>query len=142
LARRHREQFHALVRENSRLQPLETPGSVMPPGVVPENVRQFKEHFGEDLADVERCLLLHLSKLPYRDPFADWPHYVAAVARPNDNGERLVNVFRTQDQAERWCQEIVQRTPPAQRSAVQTAIRAFPNRPLAELFAKRWLEGG
>ena len=142
LAKNQREGFHEFVRQASRLQPLAGPGRIVPPGVLPDNVRQFKASFGEDLADIERRLILHLRQLPYTDPFAEWPHFVAVVSVPSGTRQRReANVFHVPEQAERWRRELVQRTPEAQRPTVQSAVHPFPNRLLAETFARQWLQG-
>jgi hypothetical protein len=36
---------------------------------------------------------------------------------------------------------LVEQTPESQRSAVQSAVHPFPNRLLAEAFARQWLQG-
>lgn len=142
LAKNHRAAFHEFVRQTSRLQPWEGPGRIVPPGVLPDNVRRFKECFGEDLAEIERRLFLHLRQLPYADPLADWPHFVVVVSVPaGTRPRREANVFHVPEQADRWRREIVARTPEADRPGVQTSIHPFPNRILAESFARQWLQG-
>jgi len=142
LAKNHREAFHECVRRYSRLKPWEGPGRVVPPGVVPDNVRRFKETFGEDLADIERRLILHLQQLPYTDPLADWPHFVVVVSVPaGARARREANVFHVPEQAERWRREFVARTPEEERPGIQSAVHPFPNRILAETFARQWLQG-
>lgn len=141
LAKNHRTAFHECVRRYSRLQPWEGPGRVVPPGVLPENVQRFKESFGEDLAEIERRLFLHLQQLPYTDPLADWPHFVVVVSVPaGARPRREANVFHVPEQAERWRRELVARTPEAERPGVQSAVHPFPNRILAENFARQWLQ--
>jgi hypothetical protein len=143
LAKNHRAEFQAFVRQHSRLGPLEGNRRVLPPGVMPENVRLFKEHFGEDLAEIERRLILHLKNQPYVDPFVERPHFVAVVSlRDGRKDRREANVFHTPDQAERWRREIVEQAPEDQRADVQSAVHPFPNRVLAENFARQWLQGG
>ena len=143
LAKHHRADFQAFVREASRLGPLEGARRVVPPGVVPENLKRFKQHFGDDLADLERRLMLYLQSLPYTDPFAEWPHYVALVEWPvGGRTRRQANVFHTPEQADKWRQEGLAQVPEPQRAAAQAAVREFPNRLLAEQFARQWLRGG
>lgn len=143
LATHHRTDFHALVRGLSVLEPLDTLGPAVPPGVIPENVSFFKERFGDDLAEIERRLVLHLKRQPYRDPFAEWPHFVALISVPDGRRDRReANVFHTPEQAERWCREVIERIPEQQRSAARSAVQQFPNRLLAERYARQWLQGG
>jgi hypothetical protein len=139
VAQNQRESFHAVVRRYSTLKPLKGHHRIVPPGVIPENVRVFKEHFGDDMAETERCLVQHLKNLPYTDPFVDWPHFVALVAIPDGRRTRReARVFHLQPQATEWCQQVTDRTPEPQRAGVQSAVREFPNRVLAEAFARQW----
>ncbi len=143
LAKNQRAAFHDCLRQASRLGPLESPGRVVPPGVLTENVKRFKACFGEDLAEIERCLILHLKSLPYTDPFAEWPHFVAVIAVPSASGRALrdANVFHIPEQADRWRREMSEQLPESQRPAAQSAVHPFPNRLLAEAFARQWLLG-
>ena len=143
LAKNHRTDFHSIVRQYSRLRPLESGGRVVPPGVIPGNVRVFKEHFGDDLADLERRMFLHLKNLPYAYPFTEWPHWVTVISVPAGRREkREADVFHTPEQAERWRCEMIERAPQQQRSVVKSAVHQFPNRILAEKYARQWLQGG
>jgi hypothetical protein len=143
VAKNHRDEFHAVVRRYSRLGPLQGDRRIVPPGGIPENVRVFKEYFGGDLADTERRLIQYLTNLPYTDPFADWPHYVALVSVPDGRRvRREATVFHSEEQAEDWRRDFINRTPQTQRAAVQSAVRPFPNRVLAERFARQWRQGG
>lgn len=143
LAKHQRAAFYELLRQTSRLGPLESPGRVVPPGVLPDNVRRFKAAFGEDLAEIERCLMLYLKQVPYVDPFADWPHFVALVSVPSlPPMRREANVFQVPEQAERWRRERLEQLPAAQRATARSAVHPFPNRILAETFARQWLLGG
>ena len=141
LAKNQRETFHALLREASQQSPLTSPGATLPPGIIPENLRSFKRHFGEDLAALERRLILYLQKLPYSDPFADRPHAVALFAIPAAGKlQRQARVFPSVEQAEAWRRGRLDETPADRRDTAIHAVREFPNRPLAEQFARQWLD--
>jgi hypothetical protein len=140
LAKTKKDDFNAYMREVSRLGPFEGNGDVVAPGIIPANIELFKKHFGSDLVKLEEGLVKHLKSLPYNDPFGDWPHYVAAVEI--DTGRRPrreANLFHTQSMAEKWVIELVQDLPADQRRQVQREIRSFPNRSVAEQFARRFL---
>lgn len=142
LAKYQREPFQRFVREASRLRPLAASGRVVPPGVIPEHVRLFKAGFGDDLADLERRLLLHLQRQPYLDPFADWPHFAALLTVPVGRRERReANVFHTPEQAEKWCREIRDQLPAEHRGTAATSVRPFPSRLAAEQFVRQWVDG-
>jgi hypothetical protein len=140
VAKYRREAFHAYVRQLSLRGPLEGGGDVVPPGVIPGNLRDFKHHFGEDLAEVERRLVGHLRRLPYQDPFADWPHFVAFVTLGGPP-LRQAEVFHHREQADRWRQERLEQVADEFRAAARSGIREFPGRLPAEQFKHQWLLG-
>lgn len=140
LAQHRRDDFRAYLRQLTRLGPLERGGEAVPPGVIPSNLRDFKGHFGTDLADLERRLMRHLRQLPYQDPFADWPHVVAFVALPG-SPSRTAEVFHDPDQADRWRRDRLEAIPAEYRPAARSGVREFPNRLQAEQFKSQWLFG-
>lgn len=140
LAKQQKTDFQKYLQEVSRLGPFEGDTKVEPPGIIRSQVPQFKSRFGDDLVELERRLVLHLKKLPYADPFADWPHFVATVSAGNGTKpKREANVFHTSEQAENWRNQALERLSDDQRGAAQSAIRSFPNRAAAEAFARQWL---
>jgi len=140
LAKNKRTNFNDYVREVSQLGPLETVGETLPPGLVPANLDLFRKHFGDDLGDLNTRLVLHLKKLPYSDPFAEWPHFVATVAVPDGRrAKRDANIFHSPDMAEKWIQESLETVVAQQRSAAATEVRAFANREIAARYARQWL---
>ncbi len=140
LAKRHKQEFGAYVREVAKLQPLQTSGGIVEPGVIPANLALFKEHFGEDLVALETRLVEHLKKQPYRDPFADLPHFVATFAvRDGRRVIRDANVFHTEHMARLWLAELRDRLSPAQRGEAQARILEVDNRIIAEQVARQYL---
>ncbi|HRX78713.1 MAG TPA: DUF1570 domain-containing protein [Pirellulaceae bacterium] len=140
LAKIKRVNFNDYVREVSQLGPLETIGETVAPGVVPENLELFHKHFGDDLGDLNKRLVLHLKKLPYSDPFAEWPHFVATVAVPDGRrAKRDANIFHSADMASKWIEEALETVDAQQRSAAATDVRVFANRTIATQYARQWL---
>lgn len=140
LAKSKRASFNDYVREVSQLGPLEAFGEMVAPGIVPANLDLFHKHFGDDLGDLNTRLVLHLKKLPYSDPFAEWPHFVATVAVANGRRpKRDANIFHTPDMAEKWIREALETVDANQRSAAASEVRAFPNREIAARYARQWL---
>jgi hypothetical protein len=134
------QSFRAFVRAMSQRGPLVGGGEVVAPGVIPGNLRDFKEYFGEDLAEIEkRRVLLHLRRQTYLDPFLDWPHFAVLILMPEGTRPRReAEVFRLPQQAEHWREQRLARVPEEQRAAVQHEIREFPSRLLAEQHARQW----
>jgi hypothetical protein len=139
LAQNQRESFHAFVRGTAGRGPLAGGGEVVSPGVIPGNLRDFKHHFGEDLADIERRVMLHLRRQPYLDPFLDWPYFAALILMPDGTRPRReAEVFRLPEQAERWREQRLAQLPDGRRAAAHHEIREFPNRVVAEQFVRQW----
>ena len=142
LAKNKRVEFNEYVKKMSQLGPLEATGPVVPPGLVRENLVTFEAQFGDNLPDMENRLVLHLKKQNYNDPFAHQPHYVATVqAGDGKRPIKSVNTFHSPSLAEKWIRDTVDQLPEAARSRADTNVRAFPNRPAAEQWAKQWSGG-
>lgn len=140
LARLKRADFNNYVREVSRLGPLEAPGDIVAPGVVPANLTLFKKHFGDDMVDLNKRVVAHLKNLPYNDPFAEWPHFVATLAVPSGRkAKRDANIFHSPQMARKWIEESLETATAEQRAAAQARVQEFPNRLIASQFARKWL---
>src|SRR5262245_11451959 len=71
LAKNRRTEFDDLLRDVCPLGPLEGATDVNALGFVRSNRDLFVKHFGDDLKDIERRLVLYLKKQSYSDPFQD-----------------------------------------------------------------------
>lgn len=139
LAKNKRAEFNEFVKKMSQLGPLEATGPIVPPGLVRENLAMFQLQFGENLPDLENRLVLHLKKLPYTDPFAGLPHVVATVQAVDGRRPiRLVNTFHSTSLAEKWLRDSVAQLPADARPRAETNVRSFPNRSIAEAWARQW----
>jgi hypothetical protein len=143
LAKNHRDSFYAYLREVSRLGPFEGSAQVVSPGIVPQNLELFQQHFGGDFGQLEAGLVKHLKALPYKDPFGEWPHYVAAIEigagrRPR----REANLFHSPSMAQKWITELIAALPDDQQRNVRHEVRSFPNRGIAEQFARLFTGSG
>ncbi|MEQ8788976.1 MAG: DUF1570 domain-containing protein [Pirellulaceae bacterium] len=140
LAETRRDQFNRLLADASQMAPLEGPGREFGRGVVPDNLRLLREHVLDEPAELERRLILHLKRLPYRDPYADWPHYVALVSYGNARSpNRVASAFRTSSAAERWRDQQLAGLSAADRRSAEAAVQTFANRLTAERFVQSWL---
>lgn len=141
LAKYKRPEFQKYLQEVSRLGPLQTVGEAQRPGVVRENRALFIKHFGEDTAALEGRLIAHLKRQPYLDPFKDLPHFVAVVQlTEGKKPKREVNTFHSRVMATEWVNQMLEKADPAVRGSVAPQIRQFPNRALAEGFARQVLQ--
>ncbi len=146
LAKAKRVEFAAYLREVAQLGPFEGVSPVPVPGasgsepraLVRENMDLFVKHFGDDLKEHERRLVLHLKNLPYKDPFADFPHCVALLSVPGQRPPKHVGTFHSPTLAQKWIRETIDALPPDQRSRADSQVRVFPNRASAEAFAREW----
>lgn len=148
LAKAKRVEFAAYLREVSKLGPLEgvppiaqSPAAAgnQPRGLVRENMDLFTKQFGDDLKEHERRLVLHLKNLPYKDPFADFPHCVALLSLPGQRPPKQVGTFHSPSLAQKWIRETIDTLPDQDRSRADSQIRVFPNRAQAEAYARDWL---
>jgi len=142
LAKNKRVEFNALLREVSRLGPLEGAIDVTGPGIVRSNREMFVKHFGDDFTALETRLIAHLKKQPYSDPFAGHPHFVATLlAGDTRRPQRSVETFHSPQLARKWLDECIVKLPADQQAAAETGMRIFQNRAQAEAFAQQWLRG-
>ena len=140
LATRQATTFDDLLRDLVTLRPLETVGTADGKGRVPANLELFHKYFGEDDVKTERQLLRHLQRLPYRDPFAQFPK-VVAVVRYRHKGRAMWrgNVFPNQSSAEAWSRGLMKRLDEDARP--QATLRVVPNRRAGEILLRQ-LGGG
>jgi hypothetical protein len=91
---------------------------------------------------LEERLVAYLKRLPYEDPFADWPHFAAFVqASVDGKTRREAHVFHTAELAQKWEQDTLDKLAPESRDKAQSVVREFPNRPLAERATAEFLRG-
>lgn len=140
LAKQKPAELTALLDEARQIPPLKGAVVASPLGTVRENRETFARLVGEDFAGLESRLVAHLKRLPYNDPFADAPHFVATlVSVESGRPRKQASTFHSLPMAAKWLQEMQDRLPPQQRGESQGAIAAFPNRATAEAFASKWL---
>ena len=142
LAKNRRTEFDDLLRDVCPLGPLEGATDVNALGFVRSNRDLFVKHFGDDLKDIERRLVLYLKKQSYSDPFQDAPHFVATIqSGGGKRPQRSANTFHSPQLAGKWIRDTTAKLPEPQRSSSQATIRVFPNRQQAETFATQFLQG-
>jgi hypothetical protein len=137
LAESRRPAFQRYLQEVSQTGPFEMTGKIVAPGVVPENLAVFRKHFSADLAEVQSSVIEHLKGLPYRDPFADWPHWAALIR--TGGGKRDANLFHSRALAEKWIRETLALATAEERARANSEVRGFRNRLSAERYAREFL---
>lgn len=142
LAKVDRAKFNRYVGEISKLGPLEGNMKTVGRGVITENLAAFQKHFGDDTADLEKKLVAYLKRLPYTDPFAEWPHFAVLVAATvNGKAVREANIFHSPETAEKWKRETLAKFPADVQGTAESVTRQYPNRPIAERAASEFLRG-
>jgi hypothetical protein len=142
LAKQERAKFNRYVREISELGPLQGNQRTVGRGAIPENIATFQKYFGDDTADLEKKLVTYLKRLPYDDPFAEWPHQAAFVATVvSGKPKREANIFHSPELAERWQRETLSRYSAAEQQVAKSSIQEFANRQQAERAATEFLRG-
>lgn len=138
LATKQKASFNKYMAEIAKIGPLEGSVEITPPGLARGNAVLFEKHFGSDYVGLEKKLIQHLKNLPYSDPFAGMPHFVAAVSWNEGKRQRRdASTFHSPALAQKWVQETVEKNNADPKDA---EIRPFANRPTAEAFAREWLK--
>jgi hypothetical protein len=140
LAGKRKKEFNAYLVELSKTEPLDGATEAVPNGQIPGNLSSFIQHFGGDALETETRLIAHLKKLPYSDPFADSPHFVAVVsAGQGRKAKTEVGTFHSPESATKWATEASNRISESAGKPAQVAMEVFPNRPQAEAYAKQFV---
>lgn len=140
LARQKPAELTALLDEARQIRPLKGAVVASTLGIVRENRDMFARLVGDDFSGLETRLITHLKRLPYSDPFADAPHFVATlVSLEQGRPKRQAGTFHSLPMAAKWLKEMQDQLPAPQRGESRGAIAAFPNRAAAEAFAAKWL---
>lgn len=142
LAKQERAKFNRYVAEVSQLGPLEGDRNTVGRGLIAENIENFQKMFGDDTAALETKLVAYLKRLPYDDPFAEWPHYAAFISYMLDGKpKREANIFHVAEMADKWQRETLANLPADVRESAEAALREYPNRPFAARAATEFLRG-
>ncbi len=139
LAKVRNKQFKAYLQELHTIGPLEGDYRIAADNTVAQHLVLFRKHFQTDSVELEKRLATYLAKLPYKDPFANYPHFIVMI-RHND-GTRIqkhANVFHTPQLAEKWRDGTIKSIPGSNPGNTQSVVRQFPNRLQAEQFIRRW----
>lgn len=142
LAKQERAKFNRYVAEVSQLGPLEGDRNTVGRGLIAENIENFRKMFGDDTAALETKLVAYLKRLPYDDPFAEWPHYAAFISYTlAGKPKREANIFHVAEMADKWQRETLANLPANVRDSAEAALREYPNRPFAARAATEFLRG-
>ena len=119
LAKSRKPQFSAYLQEVSQRKPLQA---------ADPSAQLFEKHFGSDYAALEADVLKHLGRLPYVDPIANQPHFVAALQTP---AKRLLLMSTSPVAVRQWHAQLLAETPVAARRVARFNVNVYPNRALA-----------
>jgi hypothetical protein len=136
LAKTRRTQFNAYVQELQKLGPLDGGYRVVTDGTVPRHRELYAKHFDADLAMTETRLRQYLAKLPYVDPFIEFPH-VSVVIGFTINGrfQKMGGVFHNRTLARQWVAKTITELKLAPNN-VRTEMKSFGNRILAQRYLR------
>lgn len=140
LAANDKKAFAAHLHEVSQREPLERPGDLLEGKIIPQNLKLFTKHFGDDLPALEKQLIEHLKGLPYDPPYAERPHYVAMLEWQADGKrKREANIFRISVLAQKWLADKRKVLTAEGIPRATVSVRQYANRPLAERDARQFL---
>ncbi|MEX2027299.1 MAG: DUF1570 domain-containing protein, partial [Pirellulaceae bacterium] len=143
LIKTEKDQFRQYLQQVSRLGPLEGPvgGNGSPP--VLENLELFQSHFGKDMPALETRLVAYLKRQPYKDPFADLPHFLVQIVVKIDRQLHYqAEIFYSSVLAKAWADKTIAALPPEQRAEASLHIAKHDSRAAADLIKKTWLKKG
>lgn len=120
LAKNRTREFRDYIQDVSRLQPLQD-------DVDHEAV--FTRHFGDDFATLQQQMLTSLKGLPYQDPVANQPHFMALLDTPL---RRSTMVTTSPASIRRWHDQLVSTLPAGERSRAKLRVQVYANRASAK----------
>ena len=136
LAKVRPEQFKLYIKELQGLGPLEGGYRLSEKGKIPQHLNLFVKHFLLQPGEVEQRLVPYINKLPYKDPFIEWPHVTVLVRFRGPRGLQVLgNVFHNDEIAEQWISRTLEQLK-LNPDQVQLQKRVFPTRVLAERYVR------
>ena len=136
LAKVRQTQFKAYIQELQTLGPLDGGFRVSADGTIPRHLDLFVKHFQFQPKEVEAKLVPYLNKLPYKDPFIDWPHVTVLMRFRGPRGVQMLgNVFHNDEIADQWLSRTIDQYD-LERNQIQVQKKVFPTRILAERYVR------
>ncbi len=137
LANKEKAAFRAILRELTQLGPWQRLGTPNSEGLIEAQLTSFRQHVPTPLKKLEADLITYLDELPYTDPFASAPHYVALITlqRDKETGWKA-NIFHTEMQARRWSAQFIRQLDDDIQRHVE--IVQVPNRPAAHQLIRQY----
>ncbi|HUE72648.1 MAG TPA: DUF1570 domain-containing protein, partial [Pirellulaceae bacterium] len=143
LINKEKDRFRQYLQQVSRLGPLEGHAAAKGSPPVLENLELFQQHFGKDSADLEKRLVAYLKRQPYKDPFAELPHFLVQIVVTIDKRPHYqAGVFYSSVLAKAWADQTIAALPAERQASASKNIKEFRNRADAESFQKTWLKKG
>jgi hypothetical protein len=140
LATKKKSGFSKYLCQIAKTGPLQGAVEVVPPGIVPGNMKLFEQQFGGDYLQMEKDLIAHLKRQKYSDPFAGMPHFVAMLTwHDGKKQQRDVATFHSPILAAKWVREMRERNPAIGDDGYK--IEEYPNRLQAEAVGRAWERG-
>ncbi|MAT09871.1 MAG: hypothetical protein CMM02_02590 [Rhodopirellula sp.] len=136
LAKLRPMQFRTYIQELQRLGPLDGSYRLSAEGRIPQHLDLFAKHYQIELAELETRLVPYVNKLPYKDPFIEWPHVTLLLRFQGPRGVQMLgNVFHDNEIADKWLAKTLTQLK-LSRDQVQVQRKVFPNRVLAERYVR------
>ncbi|MBK95442.1 MAG: hypothetical protein CMJ79_06970 [Planctomycetaceae bacterium] len=129
-------QFKGYLQELQKLGPLEGVYRVSAEGTIERHIDLFAKHFQVEPAVLEKQLVPYINKLPYKDPFIEWPHVTVLLRFRAPRGVQMLgNVFHNDEIAEQWLARTLNQLE-LSKDQVQIQKKVFPTRVLAERYVR------
>jgi len=129
-------QFKSYLQDLQRLGPLDGSYRLSADGKIPKHLELFTQHFQLQPQEIESRVVPYINKLPYKDPFIDWPHVTVLIRFRSPRGVQLLgNVFHNNQVADQWLDRTLEQLK-LSRDQVQVQRKIFPTRVLAERYVR------
>ena len=136
LAKTRRVPFNGYMQALQKLGPLDGGYRVVPDGTIPRHRELYAKFFDNDFADTETRLKTYLTRLPYQDPFIDWPHVSVVIGYVvNGRLQKRGGVFHNQQIAKQWIDKTILELEWDPKET-KSEMKNFNNRVLAERYVR------
>lgn len=136
LAKLRSAQFKGYIQQLQELGPLDGGYRMSADGTIPRHLDLFTKHFELQPEELETRLVPYIQKLPYKDPFIEWPHVTVLMRFRGPRGVQMLgNVFHSNRVAEQWLSRTLEQLM-LNADQVQVQKKVFPTRVLAERYIR------
>ncbi|MEK6233830.1 MAG: DUF1570 domain-containing protein, partial [Planctomycetales bacterium] len=137
MAKTKEKEFFAYLRTMSARTPFADRELTALTGAKPDNLKQFRDQFGEDLGKLEAGMIKHLKRLPYVDPVINQTYYVLKLYVRTGGGGKILTVMTTSPARIGPLRQQMLLQSGGNPAQARFLVKAYPNRNAAMIGASR-----